>query len=100
MASIIFRRTVYFLFAVWCAASFSRQIRAQTQFPLLMMPLPAHAVQGQGQFLINGTFGIALQGYTEPRLLRARQRFLDTLSLKNGHSSLAPGAIQPGELHH
>ncbi len=49
-----------------------------------MMPLPAHAVQGQGQFLVNGTLGIMLQGYTEPRLLRARQRFLDTLSRETG----------------
>ncbi len=48
------------------------------------MPLPAHAVQGQGQFLIGGNFGIKLEGYTEPRLLRARQRFLDTLSRETG----------------
>ncbi|MDR5730278.1 MAG: family 20 glycosylhydrolase, partial [Terriglobia bacterium] len=48
------------------------------------MPLPAHAVQGQGQFKIDGNFGIVLQGYTEPRLLRARQRFLDTLSRETG----------------
>ncbi|MEO6965730.1 MAG: family 20 glycosylhydrolase [Acidobacteriaceae bacterium] len=48
------------------------------------MPLPAHAVRGQGQFLIDGKFDIKLQGYTEPRLSRARQRFLDTLSRETG----------------
>jgi hexosaminidase len=48
------------------------------------MPLPSHAVQGQGEFLIDGSFGITLNGYTEPRLERARQRFLDTLSRETG----------------
>ena len=48
------------------------------------MPLPAHVVQGQGQFLIDGNFGVALQGYTEPRLERAKQRFLVTLSRETG----------------
>lgn len=48
------------------------------------MPLPAHVVRGQGQFPINGKFGIKFQGYTEPRLARARQRFLDTLSRETG----------------
>ncbi|MGO8720905.1 MAG: beta-N-acetylhexosaminidase [Acidobacteriaceae bacterium] len=62
----------------------SGEIRAQTQVPLAIMPLPAHAVLGQGQFLINGSFGVTLQGYTEPRLVRARQRFLDTLSRETG----------------
>ena len=48
------------------------------------MPLPSHVVQGQGQFLIDGNFGVALQGYTEPRLQRAKQRFLVTLSRETG----------------
>jgi hexosaminidase len=48
------------------------------------MPLPAHVVRGQGEFLIDGNFGIALKGYTEPRLERAQQRFLDTLSQETG----------------
>ncbi|HEX8756715.1 MAG TPA: family 20 glycosylhydrolase [Steroidobacteraceae bacterium] len=48
------------------------------------MPLPAHAVPGKGEFMINGAFGIELKGYTEPRLTRARQRFLNTLSRETG----------------
>jgi hexosaminidase len=48
------------------------------------MPLPTHVVQGEGEFLIDGDFGIALKGFTEPRLERARQRFLDTLSQETG----------------
>lgn len=67
-----------------CVLAFPQLLRADSQIPLPIMPLPAHAVQGQGQFLIGGNFGIKLEGYTEPRLLRARQRFLDTLSRETG----------------
>jgi hexosaminidase len=48
------------------------------------MPLPAHIVAGNGEFLIDGSFGIALKGYQEARLERARQRFLETLSRETG----------------
>lgn len=48
------------------------------------MPLPSHAVLGHGQMLIDGSFGIKLEGYTEPRLVRAQQRFLSTLSNETG----------------
>jgi hexosaminidase len=73
-----------------CFASFclifvtSLNLRAQTQIALPIMPLPAHVVQGQGQFLIDGSFGVKLEGYTEPRLVRAQQRFLGTLSKETG----------------
>ena len=48
------------------------------------MPLPAHVVQGKGEFLIDGSFGIALKGYKDGRLERARKRFLETLSRETG----------------
>ena len=48
------------------------------------MPLPAHVTQGEGEFVINGHFGVALKGYKEPRLERAQQRFLDLLSKETG----------------
>ncbi len=73
-----------FLFLACCFLILPHESRAQTQTPLPIMPLPAHVVQGQGQFMVDGKFGIALQGYTEPRLTRARQRFLDTLSRETG----------------
>jgi hexosaminidase len=60
------------------------RLTAQASTTLPIMPLPSHAVQGQGQFLIDGNFGIVLQGYTEPRLQRAQQRFLVTLSRETG----------------
>ena len=67
-----------------CAFCFSMPLTAQVQATLPIMPLPSHVVQGQGQFLIEGNFGIVLQGYTEPRLERAKQRFLVTLSRETG----------------
>ncbi len=67
-----------------CAFGFSMHLIAQAQTTLPIMPLPSHDVQGQGQFSIDGNFGIALQGYTEPRLQRAQQRFLVTLSRETG----------------
>ena len=48
------------------------------------MPLPAHVAQGEGEFLIDGNFGVALKGYDEPRLARAKQRFLDILTKETG----------------
>ncbi|MGC2402997.1 MAG: family 20 glycosylhydrolase [Acidobacteriaceae bacterium] len=60
----------------------SAVVRAQAPLPL--MPLPARVSPGQGEFLINNGFGIAIEGYQEPRLDRARQRFLDILSRQTG----------------
>ena len=59
-------------------------LRAQEKSPLPVMPLPAHVVNGEGEFIIDGHFGIALKGYKEPRLERAQQRFLDLLSRETG----------------
>ncbi len=67
-----------------CVLIFPMPLPAQTQTTLPIMPLPSHVVQGQGQFLVDGNFGIALQGDTEPRLQRAKQRFLVTLSRETG----------------
>jgi hexosaminidase len=52
--------------------------------PLPWMPLPAQVKPGTGEFLINNGFGIALEGYQEPRLERAKQRFLNILSRETG----------------
>ena len=56
----------------------------QAQAPLPLMPLPAQMKPATGEFLINNGFGVALEGYQEPRLERAKQRFLDTLSRRTG----------------
>lgn len=48
------------------------------------MPQPASVKQGPGEFLIDTHFAVAFEGFTEPRLLRARQRFLDILNRETG----------------
>lgn len=73
-----------FLLFAFCALSVPINVRAQEESSLPIMPLPAHVVQGKGEFSIDGNFGIALKGYKESRLERARQRFLDILSSETG----------------
>ena len=68
-----------FMMGLWGARA-----TAQDVSPLTMMPVPAHVVQGEGEFVIDGGFGVALEGYNEPRLERARQRFLEMLSRETG----------------
>ena len=52
------------------------------QLPL--MPQPAQVVMGQGQFLLDGSLNIELQGYRDSRLLSGKQRFLDILYRETG----------------
>ena len=80
------RLAVFIVFSLLVLSLLSpaRIVRAQGKSSLPIMPLPAHVVQGEGEFPIDGNFGIALKGYKEPRLERARQRFLDTLSRETG----------------
>jgi len=59
-------------------------LRAQSAAPLPIMPLPSSVTPGSGEFVVGGDFGVAFDGFTEPRLLRARQRFLETLSRETG----------------
>jgi hexosaminidase len=73
-------RIVAMTFLLSCLAAAGAQ--GQTALPL--MPLPQHATPGTGEFVINNGFGIALEGYQEPRLDRAKQRFLNILSRETG----------------
>jgi hexosaminidase len=57
---------------------------AQEKNSISIMPAPAHVTQGEGEFFIDGSFGITSEGYEEPRLARARQRFLDILHNETG----------------
>jgi hexosaminidase len=59
-------------------------ICAQAQAPLALMPLPAHLVQGQGQFTIDGNFAVATEGYADPRVTAAKARFLNSLWRETG----------------
>ena len=57
---------------------------AESSNGLALMPLPAHVQTGDGQLLIDGSFSVALKGYTEPRLIAAKERFLATLGRETG----------------
>jgi len=63
---------------------FSHGIFAQEQGSLPLMPLPAHVTQGEGQFLIDGTFSVALEGYKDERVVQGSKRFLATLGRETG----------------
>ncbi len=68
----------------------------QAQAPLPIMPLPANAVQGSGSFSIDNGFTIVSEGHTEPRLERARERFLTNLTRETGILHWpAPSPAQP-----
>ena len=49
-----------------------------------LMPLPAHLTKESGQFPIDGGFRVVFEGYTEPRLERAVDRFRTNLTRKTG----------------
>jgi hexosaminidase len=63
------------------SAVFSPVIAA-AQLPL--MPLPAHVTKETGQFSIDGGFRIVFEGYTEPRMERAVERFRANLARETG----------------
>ena len=55
---------------------------AQTQ--LLNLPLPEHVTSGSGSLAIDQGLQISFEGFVEPRLERARDRFLMQLSHETG----------------
>jgi hexosaminidase len=63
---------------------FTTSATLQAENTLSIMPLPAHATQGAGSFVVDGTFQVRIEGYTEPRLERAKDRFLTNLTNKTG----------------
>lgn len=57
---------------------------APKQLAPKLMPWPASVQPGSGELTIDQTFTARLEGYQEPRLQRAVQRFLDRLSRQTG----------------
>lgn len=76
-------RTSCFSFML-CLMLFPRNSSAQESVQLSIMPVPATAIAGTGNLLVDHGLQIVFEGYTEPRLERARTRFLDTLSRETG----------------
>jgi hexosaminidase len=69
-----------------CVASFlllsAASLRAQNRISNL--PLPEHVTQGSGSLVLARGLRISFEGFTEPRLERARDRFLMQLSRETG----------------
>ena len=65
--------------------------KSQDQRPLNLMPIPSSVQIGTGRLLVDSSFSVALNGYTEPRLDRAVERFLRQLSRQTG----IPLAVKP-----
>jgi hexosaminidase len=63
-----------------------------------LMPLPAQMSLSDGQLLIDSSFSVAFEGYTEPRLDAARQRFLERLFRETGVPVSASGAKDTAKL--
>jgi hexosaminidase len=78
------RRIALFFFLLAAFHSQIRRLGAQAPESLALMPQPAHIAQGEGQFPIDGSFGVALEGYKEARLVDAKGRFLDMLTRETG----------------
>ena len=71
---------VPFLGVLICASP----IQTQQKTELALMPMPAHVTQGEGQFLIDGSFGIGLSGGADPVIVSAERRFLAALARETG----------------
>src|SRR5262249_398842 len=54
--------------------------KSQSSAKLNLMPQPASVQMGSGSLKIDGAFSVAFTGYKEPRLERAKARFMEQLS--------------------
>jgi hexosaminidase len=73
-----------FLFLAGFIPVLSPAAFAQEQSQLALMPLPAHVSEGQGHFVIDGSFAVAVHDYPDTRVLEGRRRFLETLGRATG----------------
>jgi hexosaminidase len=72
------------LLRIVCMSLLFSSLGACAQNTLPLMPLPSQVKAGTGELIINNGFGVALEGYQEPRLERAKQRFLEMLTHETG----------------
>jgi hexosaminidase len=74
----------YRVIALLCLMPLIGSSSLQAQSPLPLIPLPANVVRGPGSLSVDHGLQVVFEGYTEPRLDRARARFLHTLSRETG----------------
>jgi hexosaminidase len=68
---------------VLCVFAYPAMTVAQ-QPALNLMPFPASAQPGTGSLAVDSSFSLAFTGYTEPRLERSGERFLQQLRRQTG----------------
>jgi hexosaminidase len=78
------RHIVSFVFVLTALSTQIARVDAQATGSLALMPVPAHVVEGKGQFSIDGGFSVGLEGYKDARLVAAKERFLATLERETG----------------
>jgi hexosaminidase len=64
---------------------------AQDPTSLDLMPMPAHVTLGEGQFLIDGSFAVAVNDLADSRVLLGKKRFMEMLGRETG----IPFAVEP-----
>ncbi len=84
MKSLELRCSSPFLLVLIALLFASMTSSAQSAVTLDLMPLPAHVGMGAGQLPIDRSFSVELKGYTEARLVAAKERFLATLGRETG----------------
>ena len=58
---------------------------------IMLLPVPKQMTRGTGELSIDASFGVRIDGYSEPRLLLAKERFLTVLSRETGITVWKPG---------
>ncbi len=78
------RKMMFSFFLSFALIGTAPAILGQSADSPALMPLPAHTTRADGQLLIDSNFHVDLQGYTEPRLVAAKTRFLHLLFRETG----------------
>src|ERR1700758_4472044 len=73
---------IFWLILILCFCAYPSSAQSGPQSTL--MPMPSSIRPGTGALPIDGSFSVALEGYREPRIDRAVQRFLHNLSRVTG----------------
>jgi hexosaminidase len=73
-------------------------LSAQIQKPLPIIPVPLTSVSGTGSLSVEHGLQVVFEGYTEPRLDRARGRFLGILSRETEVSQLPVSPVKAAQL--
>jgi hexosaminidase len=78
------KRFVRFIFLILMLCAAFVPSPASELPPLNLMPMPASVQMKTGQLLVDSSFSVGISGYTDARVQRAVERFLDNLRRQTG----------------